>query len=161
MTYGYSHIGVATHDIEATIRFYEQVLGFPRVAEHRYEVAEGGVMRMAYFDLGREQFLVFMAATGIEGMSADFDTGINTGLGVPRGVYHLAFRAESTDALRQRQESLRAQGVEVSDVVDLGHAHSIFFRDPNGLELECCWHLRPFGPEDLMQAQKVSVAFSA
>jgi catechol 2,3-dioxygenase-like lactoylglutathione lyase family enzyme len=161
MNDGCSHIGVATHDIDATTRFYEQVLGFPRVAEHRYEVAEGGSMRMVYFDLGRDQFLVFMAPTGIAGIPTDFDTGINTGLGVPRGIYHLAFRAESMEVLHRRQTTLRDHGVEVSEVVDLGHARSIFFRDPNGIELECCCHVRPFGPDDLTQAQKVSVAFSA
>jgi catechol 2,3-dioxygenase-like lactoylglutathione lyase family enzyme len=159
MISGYSHLGLATHDMEATTRFYEQVLGFPRVAEHRYDVEEGGSMRMAYFDLGGDQFLVFMAPTGIAGIPADFDTGINAGLGVPRGIYHLAFRVASMEDLHMRQLSLQAHGVAVSAVVDLGHAQSIFFRDPNGIELECCYHCRPFGPDDLLQEQKVSVAF--
>ncbi len=161
MNQGCSHIGLATLDIDATIHFYEQVLGFPRVADHRYEVTEGGSMRMVYFDIGCDQFVVFMAPTAIAGIPKDFDTGINAGLGVPRGIYHLALRAESDDVLHRRQQALRAHGVEVSDVVDLGHARSIFFRDPNGVELECCFHLRPFGPADLGHAQQVSVAFSA
>jgi catechol 2,3-dioxygenase-like lactoylglutathione lyase family enzyme len=159
MNTGYSHLGVATHDLDTTIRFYQDLLGFPKVAEHRYEIEGGGLMRMAYFDIGRDQFLVFMAPEGVRGIPTGFDTGINDGLGVPRGLYHLAFRADSIEALQSRQASLRQHGVEVSEIIDLGHARSIFFRDPNGLELECCCHLRSFGPDDLHRRENVNAAF--
>lgn len=160
MNAGCSHIGLATHDIAATIHFYEGLLGCARVADHCYEVAEGGSMRMVYFDIGHQQFIVFMAPQGMAGIRPDFSTDINDGLGVPRGIYHLALKAESADELLRRQQQLRAQGVEVSDVVDLGHAHSIFLRDPNGIELEYCWHLRPFGPQDIGASQQVSTAYT-
>ena len=37
-----------------------------------------------------------------------------------------------------RQGTLRDKGVDVTDVVDHGWCKSIYFKDPNGLQLEYC-----------------------
>jgi glyoxylase I family protein len=154
---GYSHIGVATQNMEATIYFYEGLLGFARVAEQRYKIKEGGEMRLVYFDVGNGQFIVFMEPTGISRVPTHFDTGINDALGVPRGIYHFAFKALSLEELSSRQKALSACDVEVSSIVDHGYAQSIFFRDPNGIELEYCFQSRPFEASDLEQEQDVSM----
>jgi catechol-2,3-dioxygenase len=70
------------------------------------------------------------------------DAGINRGLGVPAGFYHFAFEAGSAAALEDKRDELRAKGVEVTDVVDHGLSRSIYFRDPNGLQLEYCCAMR-------------------
>jgi catechol 2,3-dioxygenase-like lactoylglutathione lyase family enzyme len=158
MGIGYSHIGVATHDMEATIAFYEGTLGFRLVAEQRTRVQEGGTVRLTYFDAGGEQFLVFMESRGVDGIPDDFDTGINRRLGVPLGMYHFAFKAASEDDLNERRRALEQAGVEVSHTVDHGYARSIFFRDPNDLQLEFCYQVRPFQESDLYQEPIVSVA---
>jgi catechol 2,3-dioxygenase-like lactoylglutathione lyase family enzyme len=50
--HGFSHVGVSTHDMDATIRFYEGVLGLGRVAENLTTVRSGGSLRQVYFSLG-------------------------------------------------------------------------------------------------------------
>jgi catechol 2,3-dioxygenase-like lactoylglutathione lyase family enzyme len=158
MGIGYSHIGLATHDIDATIAFYEGVLGFRRVAEQRTLVREGGTVRLTYFDAGAEEFIVFMESRGVDGIPDQFDTGINRTLGVPLGMYHFAFKAGSEEDLEQRRRALERAGIEVSATVDHGYAKSIFFRDPNDLQLEFCYQVRPFEESDLYQEPVVSVA---
>jgi len=155
---GYSHVGLATHDMEATRAFYEGVLGFRLVAEQRTRVNEGGTVRLTYFDAGSEQFIVFMESRGVDGIPDDFDTSINRKLGVPLGMYHFAFKARSQEELDDWRRTLTGAGVEVSDTVDHGYAKSIFFRDPNDLQLEFCYQVRPFEKSDLHQAPWVSVA---
>jgi catechol 2,3-dioxygenase-like lactoylglutathione lyase family enzyme len=155
---GYSHVGLGTHDMAATIAFYEGVLGFRVVAEQRTRVTDGGAVRLTYFDAGGEQFIVFMECRGVDGIPGDFDTGINRALGVPLGLYHLAFKATSEDDLDGRRQTLERAGVEVSETIDHGYAKSIFFRDPNDLQLEFCWQVRPFEEADLYQEPVVSVA---
>ena len=155
---GYSHIGLGTHDMEATIRFYEGILGFRRVAEQRTRVRDGGTVRLTYLDAGGEQFIVFMESRGVKGIPEDYDTGINRRLGVPAGMYHVAFKATSLEDLAARRRDLEHAGIEVSDTVDHGYAKSIFFRDPNDLQLEFCYQVRPFAEADLYQAPEVSVA---
>src|SRR5689334_11878033 len=157
MALGYSHIGLGTHDMAATIAFYSGVLGFRIVAEQRTRVTDGGTVRLTYFDAGGEQFIVFMESRGVEGIPEDFDTGINRTLGVPLGLYHFAFKAGSEEDLNARREMLERAGVEVSETIDHGYAKSIFFRDPNDLQLEFTWQVRPFEESDLYQEPEVQV----
>ena len=86
--YGFSHFGLSTHQMDATIQFYESVLGFPHVVEDLTRVKSGGTIRLVYFDVGDEQFIVFMEPKNVPGIPADYDTGNNGALGVPRGMYH-------------------------------------------------------------------------
>lgn len=158
MRTGFSHVGLGTHDMDATIRFYEGILGFRRVAEQRTRVREGGSVRLVYFDIGGAQFIVFMESRGVNGIPEDYDTGINRRLGVPAGMYHFALKATSAQDLDAWRQVLERAGIEVSETVDHGYARSIFFRDPNDLQLEFCHQVRPFEEADLHQAPDVSVA---
>jgi catechol 2,3-dioxygenase-like lactoylglutathione lyase family enzyme len=144
--------------MEATIAFYEGVLGFRRVAEQRTRVKGGGTVRLTYLDAGDEQFIVFMESLGVNGIPDDFDTSVNRTLGLPPGMYHFAFKAASVEDLDRRRRVLEQAGVHVSDTVDHGYAKSIFFRDPNDLQLEFCYQVRPFQESDLDQEPEVSVA---
>lgn len=156
--YGFSHVGVSTHEMDATIRFYEGVLGFPHVVEDLTRVTTGGTLRMVYFDVGDGQSIVFMEPKNVSGIPEDYDTGINGALGVPRGMYHFAFKVPSLAELESRRSSLESQGIEVSAIIDLGHAKAIFFFDPNGIQLEFCCQVRPFNESDLHQQSEVTIA---
>lgn len=158
MNSGFSHVGVSTHDMEATIQFYEGVLGFPRAAEDRIRIVEGGTLRHVFFDVGDGQCIAFIQANGVPGIPADYDTGINRGLGVPHAMYHFALRASTLDELEARRKTLEERGVAVSPIVDLGSGRSIFFRDPNDITLEFCCQLRPFNEDDLHGEFETSVA---
>jgi catechol 2,3-dioxygenase-like lactoylglutathione lyase family enzyme len=156
--YGFAHLGLATHDMAATIAFYEGMLGFRRVADIHNDVHGGGVVRMVYFECGHEQFLVFMECKGVEHIPADFDTSINRGLGVPAGLYHFAFKVDSSEALEQKRVALSNGGLEISNTVDHGYARSIFLRDPNDLQVEFTCMTRAFQSDDLHQQAHVEVA---
>ena len=158
---GFSHVGVSTHQMDATIRFYETVLGFPQVVDNLTRVTSGGTLRQVYFDVGDGQFIVFMEPKNVPGITADYDTGINGALGVPRGMYHFALKVASIDDLDLRRRSLESHGIEVSAIIDLGTAQSVFFCDPNGIQLEFCCQTRPFDESDLHQVSEASVAGSS
>jgi catechol 2,3-dioxygenase-like lactoylglutathione lyase family enzyme len=158
MPHGFAHLALATHDMAATIDFYESKLGFRRVADIQNHVQGGGVVRMVYFECGEEQFLVFMECKGVANIPDDFDTGINGPLGVPAGLYHFAFKVKSPEELEQKKAALTGLGLEISKTVDHGYAKSIFLRDPNDLQIEFTCMTRPFGPSDLQQETQVQVA---
>jgi catechol 2,3-dioxygenase-like lactoylglutathione lyase family enzyme len=143
MSNGFSHVGVSTHDMERTIHFYEHILGFRRVIDDRIRVAEGGNLRHVFFEVGEEQSIGFLEPQGVPGMTSDYDTDINQGLGLPPGVYHYAFRVSTLDELEARRVQLEASGVTVSRTVDMGGAKSIYFQDPNGLQLEFQCSMEP------------------
>ena len=54
-------------------------------------------------------------------------------------VDHFAFAVDSRAALEKVSERLSAAGAqEVGEVQQLGTTLSVFFRDPDGMELEVC-----------------------
>ena len=90
---GFSHIGLSTLDLDKTREFYEGVLGFKPVRCDTITVKEGGKIRHIFFDTGHDQLIAFMEANGVDGIPAEYDAGINRGLGVPSAFYHFAFEA--------------------------------------------------------------------
>lgn len=146
MSNGFSHVGVSTHDMDSTIHFYQDILGFRCVIDDRIRVVEGGNCRHVFFDVGAGQSIGFLEPKNVPGFAAGYDAGINRGLGVPHGVYHYAFKAASLEELGARRVRLEECGVAVSPVVDLGPgSKSIYFRDPNGIQLEFNCQTQAFG----------------
>ena len=148
-TRGFNHIDLGTKDMEATRAFYEDVLGFPLVRADLIDIVGKGTMKHFFFDLGHGQLIGFMSGEDVQGFPRDFDTSINKGLGLPPGVYHFAFDAETEADLERMKHHLVSSGVEVNGPVNHeGWSKSIYFRDPNGLQLEVCHLLRPFNADD-------------
>lgn len=158
---GFSHIGLSTLDLDATRAFYEEVLGFKPVVADTLRIKEGGALRHIFFDVGRDQLLAFMESNDIPGVPADYDAGINRGLGVPGAFYHFAFEAGSEAGLSARRDQLRARGVEVTDIVDHGWAKSIYFKDPNGLSLEYCCLVRDLTEDDARMQERGTITLGA
>ena len=140
MQKGVHHIGLATHDMEATLEFYEKVLGFRARVCEMPGTGENGAIRHAFLDVGRGQMISFMEPNDVPGVPADFDCGINRGLGIGGGMIHFAFWCDDELELEAKQSELRGLGVEVTQLVDHGWCKSIYFKDPNQIQLEyCCY----------------------
>src|SRR5262249_38195943 len=145
---GFSHIGLSTRDLDSTRAFYENIMGFKVVRCDIIKIADGGRIRHVFFDAGRDQLLAFMEPQEVPGIPADYDAGINAGLGVPGSFYHFAFEAGSETALEAKRQELLARVLGVTDIVDHEGANSFFFPDPNGFWLEFCCLPGVVGPED-------------
>lgn len=158
---GFSHIGLSTLDLDKTRKFYESVLGFKAVVSDIIDVKEGGYLRHVFFDIGGDQLIAFLEPNGVPGVPAAYDAGINDGLGVPAGFYHLAFEAGSAARLAEKRDELRARGVETTDIIDHGWARSIYFKDPNGLSLEYCCVVRNLTERDAESRGRFSIPRSA
>ena len=155
---GFSHIGLSTRDLDRTRDFYENVLGFKAVRCDILKVKEGGQIRHIFFDTGRDQPIAFMEAQDVPGIPADYDAGINRGLGVPNVFYHFAFEAGTVAALDDKRRELIAKGVEVTEVVDHDWAKSIYFKDPNGIQLEFCSYTRNLGADDALMQHRAEIS---
>src|SRR4029453_2608304 len=145
---GFSHLGLSTLDLDKTRDFYENILGFKAVRCDTIKVKEGGQIRHIFFDTGRDQLMAFMEARGVPGVPAHYAAGITRGRGGPSAFYHFAFEAGSEAGLVEKRRELIAKGVEVTDVVDHDWAKSIYFKDPNGLQLEFCCFTRSLNAND-------------
>jgi catechol 2,3-dioxygenase-like lactoylglutathione lyase family enzyme len=155
---GFSHLGLSTLDLDKTRDFYENVLGFKPVRCDIIKVKEGGQIRHIFFDTGRDQLIAFMEARSVPGVPAHYDAGITRGLGVPSAFYHFAFEAGSEAGLEDKRRELRAKGVEVTDVVDHDWAKSIYFKDPNGIQLEFCCFTRNLSANDARMQDRFEIS---
>lgn len=158
---GFSHIGLSTLDLDKTRDFYENVLGFRTVRFDAIEIEEGGQIRHLIMDAGRDQLIAFMEARGVPGIPQEYDAGINRGLGLPSAFYHFAFEAGSDAALEQQRQALIARGIPVTKVRDHGWAKSIYFKDPNGIQLEYCCFTRDLTEEDAQLQVRIKASVKA
>ncbi len=158
---GFSHLGLSTLDLDKTREFYEGVLGFKAVVCDTIKIKEGGEIRHIFFDTGRDQLIAFMEARNVAGIPAEYDAGINRGLGVPSAFYHFAFEAGSESGLAAKRDELRSKGVDVTDIVDHNWAKSIYFKDPNGAQLEYCCLVRPFNADDAKMQDRFEIPAAA
>ncbi len=135
---GIHHLGLATHDMEATLDFYENVLGFSARVCEMIEPETGGNIRHAFLDIGQGEMIAFMECNEIRGVEPGFDTGINRGLGIHGGMIHFAFKVLDEAELEKKSADLAGKGIDTTEVVDHGWCKSVYFKDPNGLQLEFC-----------------------
>jgi len=158
---GFSHLGLSTLDLDKTRDFYEGILGFKAVVCDEITIKEGGKIRHIFFDTGRDQLIAFMEARGVDGIPAEYDTSINRGLGVPSAFYHFAFEAGSEAGLEAKRQELLGKGIEVTNIVDHNWAKSIYFKDPNGLQLEYCCLVREFTNNDAKMQPRFEIPAGA
>ena len=122
---GIGEAALHAEDLQRSIRFYEDVLGFKRINH------DG---RFCAFRVTEEQtFLLFKRGGTLE--PVELEGGV-----IPphdgSGRLHLAFTIEPAD-FSDWEDRLRSKGVEIESKVNWGErAHSLYFRDPDGHLIE-------------------------
>jgi catechol 2,3-dioxygenase-like lactoylglutathione lyase family enzyme len=130
LTNGFNHVATLTTDMELTVRFYEQA--FDAVVSFEVPKAEDHPW-MKILDLGGG------AALNVFEVPADEIIGDRRRQGGRGAIDHYALAVDSYATLETLQERLAAAGAqEVGDIQRLGDEWSLFFRDPDGMELEVC-----------------------
>lgn len=115
---GLDHIALAVSDVEESAKWYLQVLGLERQHEGRWD----GI-----------PIFVGKGATGIALFPAS-KAKSSLGKSDSARFLHLALRADREN-FRRAQDELKERGIAFH-FEDHGIAHSIYFRDPDGHELE-------------------------
>jgi glyoxalase family protein len=134
---GVHHITMVGSNREATIDFYQGVLGMPLIFEQpNLDVPEELHL---YFDPGDGRLLTFFVRP----------TRVADPTPNPQEIgnlHHLAFTV-SRAVYTQVTQRLAERGIENTGPVDRGFMDSIYFRDPNGqlLELACFKFIPPEG----------------
>ncbi len=117
---GVHHLALLCSDVEQTIRFYQELLGFPLVELFENRDYEGSTH--FFFDIGNGNLLAFFDFPGL---------GLEPYAEVLGGFHHLALSVTPAafDAARER---LTEAGVELQFVA----GESMYFLDPDGTRLE-------------------------
>lgn len=116
---GIDHVALAVRDVERSGNWYVDVLGF----ERQYQEVWGGIP--TFIGKGNTAIALFPLRDS-DSKSPARSSGIR--------MLHLAFRANRENFLGAQQE-LKKRGIKF-EFQDHEISHSIYFRDPDGHELE-------------------------
>ena len=152
---GVHHLGLSTLDIDRTIDFYTNILGWKVAWCDVLEPPEGGRIKHAFMDTGDGTLVAFMCPEKVPGIPQEFKTDISSAQNLPQAFYHFAFDCNSLKELEEKREGLVKKGVDVTPVVDHEWCRSIYFNDPNGLLLEYCTTVREFNDDDKIMKHRV------
>jgi catechol 2,3-dioxygenase-like lactoylglutathione lyase family enzyme len=117
---GVHHVALLSSDVERTIRFYAQTLGFPLTELFENRDYQGSTH--FFFDIGNGNALAFFDFPGLD---------LNQYTEVLGGLHHLAISVERADWLRARA-ALESEGVDYHEV----GGTSLYFTGPDGERIE-------------------------
>jgi catechol 2,3-dioxygenase-like lactoylglutathione lyase family enzyme len=121
---GLHHIALLSRDVEQTVRFYQELLGFPLT-----DIAENRDYRGSshfFFDIGNNNLLAFFDFPGLD---------LGPYQEVLGGLHHVAISIEPQRWKRLR-DRLKTAGVDLREDGGI----SLYFRDPDGTRLELIAH---------------------
>ena len=130
ITIGINHVATLTTDMELTVGFYKEVFG----ATEAFEVeAREDHPWMKILDLGGG------AALNVFEVPATEIVGDRHRQGGRGAIDHFALAVPDRRTLEMVRDRLIAAGaLEVGAIQQLGPELSLFFRDPDGMDLEVC-----------------------
>lgn len=134
-----SHIGICVSDLEASIRFYRDGLGFQEV--HQLHVEGPHAATLLGLD-GLQLQVVYLTRDGTQIELLHYQAPGHVGSPKPRemnarGLTHLSLRTDNLDADLAHLQSLGAQVLTQTriDNPDFG-AQAVFITDPDGTRIE-------------------------
>lgn len=120
---GVHHLALICSDVETTIDFYQGLLGFPLV--ELFENRDYPGSTHFFFDIGNLNMLGFFDFPGL-GLEP-----VPEGIG---GVQHVAISV-TPETFEEAKAKLTAAGVDYAGP-DMGVHESIYFKDPDGIQVE-------------------------
>lgn len=130
ITTGFNHVATLTTDMDRSVGFYEEAFGgvvtfeVARTDDHPWMkiVDIGGGAALNIFEVPAEEIIGDRRRQGGRG-----------------AIDHFAFAVANRDELESARERITEAGaLEVGDIQQLGNELSLFFRDPDGMDLEVC-----------------------
>ena len=116
-----AHVVIKVRDLERSKKFYTEVLGMQVMKD----VPEIGAVFLANQARDHHEIALFQIGPNAESPKPN-----------QVGLLHIAFRLRSEEELKAAYEELKAKDVPVNFTVNHGVTKSVYFRDPDGYELE-------------------------
>jgi catechol 2,3-dioxygenase-like lactoylglutathione lyase family enzyme len=134
---GIHHIAFMAGDIRSHIEFFSQVVGFPLVALFDMHGVPGGLH--AFLRMNDYSYFSIVQLPDVDKIPVEIGRTHSGSGALPSAagtMQHLAFRADSLEALLAMRDRIRSHGVNVIGPIDHGMCQSIYFAGPDQMTLE-------------------------
>ncbi|CAM5485845.1 VOC family protein [Leifsonia shinshuensis] len=145
---GVDHVAYVTWKPGETRDFYVEALNMPLVhaiTAKGWLVDDYPDFAHFFFDMGRGNHIAFFYFFGLPAEKAPSD--------LMQRSRHIAFHVDSEDELDAWRAHLKSAGVRVTRPITHELIESIYFHDPNGIQLEITRPLREFNEADASDAE--------
>ncbi len=142
---GINHLAMVTADMDATIRFWRDLLGMRMVVG----LGHPGY-RHYFFEISAQDMIAFFEWPEARPI-AEKDHGAP--VRGPVAFDHISFGVASRDSLWELRDRLETNGFWVSEVIDHGFILSVYSFDPNNIPIEFSYSV----PEHDVRAHPIMV----
>lgn len=151
-TGGVHHLALVCADAKATHEFYTNVMGMKLTcAIHVPPFAEEDAMHLFYDMGGGNQLAFFWFKNAPAAMPEQAHPASPAHVSAHGSMHHLAFGVDSEADLTEWREALKAKGIKVTPMIDHGFCKSIYFVDPDGMQLEISYWVRVLDRRDISE----------
>ncbi|MFO7168423.1 MAG: VOC family protein [Chloroflexota bacterium] len=133
---GFHHIALVTPDLDATMKFYTEVLGMHVTAVFPASDRNG---RHCFIKPGETEAWGLHVFEQPDVQLFPYPADMQRFVFVPGALQHIAFALPSRADAEALRERLSAFGIPTTPINTIGPIQNMLFRDNNGILLEATW----------------------
>lgn len=149
-TGGVHHLALVCKDMRATHEFYTGVMKMELTcAIHVPPYKEEDAMHLFYDMGGGNQLAFFWFKDAPAGETGQAHPASPAHVNANGSMHHLAFSVDSEADLNEWRAHLTAREIRVTPIIDHDFCRSIYFADPDGMQLEISYWARALEQRDI------------
>jgi catechol 2,3-dioxygenase-like lactoylglutathione lyase family enzyme len=149
-TGGVHHMALVCKDMAATHDFYTRVMKMKLTAAITVPpYPEDEAMHLFYDMGGGNQLAFFWFKHAPDTVISQARPETVASVSAHGSMHHVAFSVDSEDIESAWRDHLKAMGVKVTPMIDHGFCKSIYFQDPDGIQLEISYWVRVLDHRDI------------
>lgn len=138
---GVNHLVLNVADLEASHRFWTEIVGFHQVGELHGKNGKPPVMKMRFYSGLRDGVqnhhdVALVEQPGLTPPPEEWSMAVSN-----LAVNHVAISYPDRESWLRQVEHVQAMGVKVNVRINHGMTHSIYVNDPNGYGIEMLYEL--------------------
>jgi len=138
---GINHLVLNVRDIEASHKFWTEILGFTQVGTVRRQPEGEPRIEMRFYSGDHGGALNHHDVALVENLDLPEPPADWKMFGMPHAINHIAITLPNREAWQQQLKFLQAKGVPFHRRTNHGMTHSVYISDPNGYGIELLYEL--------------------